>query len=482
MKTHIQSQNLSADSSAGAKAGNQANHDSILQAYKEGTAQLAAPEEEPVQPKENKTGLPDGLKSGVENLSGHSLDDVQVHYNSSEPASLQAHAYAQGTDIHVAPGQEKHLPHEAWHVVQQKQGRVKPTKQLKGTTRINDDAGLEKEADVMGAKAMQLKTTESNSSLQLKAVANHTAQLTTSITHDTDQYSYRDNRDGQRKTQNVGVGMCAFLDPEDAIRGSATGGPQQEFITEIRKTFKNDNMIRGHLLNHDLGGFGVEANLFPITSSANGVHLRTVEYGVKKALADSKNDDGKGVYYEVNVTGSKDDNSDAPVSAFECRAHEWNDVEDQGKIGDEILRVNVVSSPKKSGPKRAAGLRGSANDGALGPVANFKHSSGLATWNHQSRSGKQNFQDLINNGKIFSMPASDEAPVDSVATGLLFLDEHGETINDIFDLLLESTQKDDIEDLVQEDYDTLVGDDKTLFDKYLEIINWLEERGIDPGE
>ncbi|MNY19986.1 hypothetical protein D3C86_1534450 [compost metagenome] len=58
----------------------------------------------------------------------------------------------------MAPGQEKHLPHEAWHVVQQKQGRVQPTKQLKGTTNINDDTGLEKEADVMGAKAIQLKS------------------------------------------------------------------------------------------------------------------------------------------------------------------------------------------------------------------------------------------------------------------------------------------------------------------------------------
>ena len=106
-----------------------------------------------IQKKENKTGLPDNLKSGVENLSGISLDDVKVHYNSDQPASLQAHAYAQGTDIHVAPGQEKHLPHEAWHVVQQKQGRVQPTKQLKEKTNINDDSGLEKEADLMGEKA-----------------------------------------------------------------------------------------------------------------------------------------------------------------------------------------------------------------------------------------------------------------------------------------------------------------------------------------
>ncbi|WP_281987723.1 DUF4157 domain-containing protein [Aquimarina aggregata] len=108
----------------------------------------------PIQRKVNKTGLPDNLKSGIENLSGYSMDDVKVHYNSRKPAQLQAHAYAQGTDIHIGPGQQKHLPHEAWHVVQQKQGRVKPTKQLKSKVNINDDIGLEKEADVMGMKAI----------------------------------------------------------------------------------------------------------------------------------------------------------------------------------------------------------------------------------------------------------------------------------------------------------------------------------------
>jgi len=136
-------------------ASNQKGIGSVLQAYKEGMTQLQSLEKEPAQRKPNNTGLPDNLKSGIENLSGYSMDDVKVHYNSSQPETLQAHAYAQGTDIHVAPGQEKHLAHEAWHVVQQKQGRVKPTMQMKGTVPVNDDAGLEKEADVMGAKALQ---------------------------------------------------------------------------------------------------------------------------------------------------------------------------------------------------------------------------------------------------------------------------------------------------------------------------------------
>lgn len=102
--------------------------------------------------------LPFQLKSGIEQLSGISMGDVKVHHNSDKPAQLQAHAYAQGTDIHLAKGQEKHLPHEAWHVVQQKQGRVKPTTQLKAGIPLNDDIGLEKEADVMGARALQMKT------------------------------------------------------------------------------------------------------------------------------------------------------------------------------------------------------------------------------------------------------------------------------------------------------------------------------------
>lgn len=100
----------------------------------------------------NNTGLPDNLKVGVENLSGLRMDDVKVHYNSAKPAQMHAHAYARGIDIHIAPRQEKYLPHEAWHVVQQKQGRVKPVLQMKAN--INDDRHLENEADMMGKKSL----------------------------------------------------------------------------------------------------------------------------------------------------------------------------------------------------------------------------------------------------------------------------------------------------------------------------------------
>jgi len=131
-------------------------HQNTAQLQKNADAYTA--EQPTLQKKENKTGLPSYLKTGIETLSGLSMDDVKVNYNSEKPAQLNAHAYAQGTNIHLGAGQEKHLPHEAWHVVQQKQGRVQPTIQTKSNEFVNDDPGLEREADTMGAQAAQLKS------------------------------------------------------------------------------------------------------------------------------------------------------------------------------------------------------------------------------------------------------------------------------------------------------------------------------------
>lgn len=94
----------------------------------------------------NHTGIPDSLKSKVEKKSGMPLDDVKVHYNSNKPAAVQAYAYTQGNQVYVAPGQAHHLSHELGHVVQQKQGRVKPTGYIGGQP-LNDSSALEREAD-----------------------------------------------------------------------------------------------------------------------------------------------------------------------------------------------------------------------------------------------------------------------------------------------------------------------------------------------
>jgi hypothetical protein len=97
-------------------------------------------------------GLTDNLKAAVERLSGVSMGGVKVHYNSPEPSRLDALAYTRGAEIYVGPGQEGHVPHEAWHVAQQRQGRVGTTTRVGGVD-FNDDPGLESEADLMGERA-----------------------------------------------------------------------------------------------------------------------------------------------------------------------------------------------------------------------------------------------------------------------------------------------------------------------------------------
>lgn len=75
---------------------------------------------EPVEASPNLTGMPAQLKAGMDK------SDVRAHRNVDKPAQLNA----QGGDIHLGPGQEQHLPHEAWHLVQQREERVRETMQM----------------------------------------------------------------------------------------------------------------------------------------------------------------------------------------------------------------------------------------------------------------------------------------------------------------------------------------------------------------
>ncbi|GEM_PF-2922740 len=243
-----------------AKSANQASIHDILQRYKETTQRYASNEKDellqdnfetaqravedndellqgkfdsssnaeqvPIQRevKPNNTGLPDNLKIGIENLSGYNIDDVKVHYNSDKPAQLQALAYAQGTDIHLAPREEKRLPHEAWHVVQQKQGRVKPTVQMQGI-QVNDNEELEHEADVMGEKAVKIKlnipeNTNEKSTQQFSGLRNNTIQRVNSIILNPESSS-----------QEYEIGLLVFSsDPRD----------ESDELTK-RKTVKSEN-------------------------------------------------------------------------------------------------------------------------------------------------------------------------------------------------------------------------------------------------
>jgi hypothetical protein len=96
--------------------------------------------------------LPSGLQHRIELLSGVTMEGVRLYRDSSLPAQIGALAFAEGSTIHLGPGQEAHLAHEAWHVAQQRCRVIAPTRHLRGQA-INDDPMLEREAETMGARA-----------------------------------------------------------------------------------------------------------------------------------------------------------------------------------------------------------------------------------------------------------------------------------------------------------------------------------------
>jgi len=96
--------------------------------------------------------LPNSLQTNIEHLAGTPMDDVEVHYNSREPSRFGAKAVTRDDQIHLSPGEEDQLHHEAWHAAQQKQGRVNATGNIDGFP-VNSQPALEHEADIMGARA-----------------------------------------------------------------------------------------------------------------------------------------------------------------------------------------------------------------------------------------------------------------------------------------------------------------------------------------
>lgn len=98
---------------------------------------------------------PPALARAMARVTGEPVDDVRVRYDSPEPARLGALAFAREREVHLGPRQERHLPHELAHTVQQRQGRVRPTTAVVGVP-VNDDPALETEADRVGARAQAL--------------------------------------------------------------------------------------------------------------------------------------------------------------------------------------------------------------------------------------------------------------------------------------------------------------------------------------
>lgn len=230
-------------------------------------AKAPAQLQEASEEKPNNTGLPNQLKAGIESLSGMSMDNVKVHYNSDKPAQLNAHAYAQGTDIHIAPGQEQHLPHEAWHVVQQAQGRVQPTMQMKAGISVNNDPGLESEADMMGARAMQASSVSDASEVSKSPVPSTSIKQFFTAPPPAPPLAGITNgalANGVPTESHVTTIHGAANDLVGTPPGAVIRGWQH-----ILNVGAGGPWVRFHLINQTVGGLGNQANLVPTSHATN---------------------------------------------------------------------------------------------------------------------------------------------------------------------------------------------------------------------
>lgn len=180
-------------------------------------------------------GLPDQLMAGIEALSGYDMRDVKVFYNSSKPAEYDAEAFAQGSEIHLAAGKEQHLPHEAWHVAQQKAGRVAPT-ESEEEENINTDPALEVEADRMGAKALEMQAAASTDGRKAAVMAG--ARQYKRAAGRTMQFGKRDQKAKARARKlKLKNNQDAITEHHDWLKES--GRKYRDMVFQLRALFAN---------------------------------------------------------------------------------------------------------------------------------------------------------------------------------------------------------------------------------------------------
>lgn len=166
------------DQTISSKAGNESSHQAAPQQQEKETAAAsrqgqAAQAGAPVgfdfgaipvfPPSKQNPNLPQDLQANMESSFGQDFSGVGIHRNSQQAQRLNALAYTQGESIHFAPGEfnpysesgRNLIGHEFAHVVQQRSGVVQPTAVLGKGLALNDNQGLEHEADSLGRKAVQ---------------------------------------------------------------------------------------------------------------------------------------------------------------------------------------------------------------------------------------------------------------------------------------------------------------------------------------
>lgn len=179
---------------------------------------------------------------------------------------------------------------------------------------------------------------EAGIALQRHEVAQAPMQLATSIHYDAVQ-DFKDPNGNPYPNKPVGNHVHARLDAGNQKTGTDTSGSDALCF--------QGNWVRGHLLNHDLGGVALYNNLFPITTQANSEHYHEVEKHVKHWLGwannnrDNNNDCTHHIVYDVSASQT----GNTPGGTFACDAYTVaEDANDDYAAGPRINKT-IVSSP-----------------------------------------------------------------------------------------------------------------------------------------
>lgn len=294
----------------------------------QGTAEIQAKVDVPAST--SGQPMPEAVQQKMESAFSADFSDVRIHAGSARAVALGALAYTQGSDIHVAPGRwapetmpgQELLGHELAHVQQQREGRVRATAQMKGVA-LNDDPALEREADVMGARAARGDVRSSPMMERnpwspgvsyprqehLSGVADRRSAAVTSplqakaeivnLLNPPDPNNPGGQLSQDQKyydiafgplTNGCGTWVRANLNPEEfgAIQGSSPKvvpdwWPGIQQLSPLTRDWARNYLVQGHLLNEKLGGPGTDMrNLTPLTKSANSNHSSKIESNLKK--------------------------------------------------------------------------------------------------------------------------------------------------------------------------------------------------------
>lgn len=153
--------------------------------------------------------------------------------------------------------------------------------------------------------------------------------------------NYGQTYDYDTGTVTVGKKMQAWLDFNDIPQGQSANlnEGQTDMMDAIREYWNivGGDVVKGHLLNDNLGGTIDNDNLYPITRGANKNHLNYVENGVKRALWIDKS---PGVYYKVKVDAVPDI-SEAKAD-FDCELRYWDPK--KNIVGNKVMEPRTIPS------------------------------------------------------------------------------------------------------------------------------------------